>query len=101
MQTIRWVFLGILILFSIYTIYAAFKESFWKTLMGIFKKKWGAQIFTDLFLGLVLFNFIVYLNEGSLLIALGWFAASLILGNLTTLLYVVLYFDVIVAHFIK
>jgi hypothetical protein len=99
MENIRWVALVILILFSSYTIYAGWRESFWKTLKGILQKKWGLQIFTDLFLGLLLFNFIIYLNEGSAWIAIGWFTASLILGNITTLFYFVLYFEAIVSHF--
>ena len=49
--------------------------------------------------GLLMFNFIVYLNEGSLLIMLAWLVPTMILGNIIPLIYFVVNFHSLVSHF--
>ena len=99
MENIRWAAIIILVLFFAYTTYVVWTESFWKSLKAILSRRWGIQICTDLVIGVTLFNVFVYLHEGSLLITLAWFAASLAFGNIATLFYLVLNFNALVAHF--
>lgn len=61
---------------------------------------WGRQIGIDLYLGLSLTLFIVYLNEGSVLVMLLWLIPTFAFGNLATLLYFAIHYDAIVARFI-
>lgn len=65
----------------------------------ILSRKWGQQVIMDLYVGLFLFGFIIYLNEGSVWTALAWVVPAAILGNPVTLLYVILNFESLVAHF--
>ncbi|NBD08944.1 MULTISPECIES: hypothetical protein [Corallococcus] len=53
----------------------------------------------DLYLGLFLFNFVIYLNEGSVLVAAAWLLPTLILGNIVPLIYFVVNFGSLVSHF--
>jgi hypothetical protein len=99
MQIVRWTALAVLLLFSAYTVFCIRKENFWKSCKAVFALKWGKQITMDLYIGLLLFNFFVYLNEGSIWTMLAWLVPSLALGNLVPLLYFVIHFDSIVAHF--
>ncbi|NOK19676.1 hypothetical protein [Corallococcus carmarthensis] len=64
METIRWLALLMLILFAGYTVHASRTESFGKSVKTVLALKWGRQVTIDLYLGLFLFNFFVYLNEG-------------------------------------
>lgn len=99
MEFLRWAALGILLLFSGYTIYVAKTESFWKSLRTVIALKWGKQVVMDLYVGLFLFGFFIYLVEGSLLVTLAWLVPALILGNPVTLLYFVVSFPAIMSHF--
>lgn len=54
----------------------------------------------DLYLGLFLFNFFIYLNEGSVLHVAAWLIPTLILGNIVPLIYFVVNFNSLVSHFI-
>ena len=90
---------AILISFSIFTAWVIWKESFFKSLKKILAFRWGVQIFTDLAIGIVLFNFIIYLNEGSIWVALAWFGASVLLGNLATMTYFHHNYQTLLAHF--
>lgn len=100
MSVVRWSALLVLIVFSAYTIYVTKTESFFKSLKAVWKLKWGKQALFDLYVGLFLFNFIVFLNEDSGLVALTWLICSLILGNPVTLLYFVVNFDKLMSHFL-
>jgi hypothetical protein len=60
---------------------------------------WGRQIGADLYLGLCLALFIVYLHEGAVA-ALLWALPTLAFANLSILLYVAIHFDALVARFL-
>ena len=96
---IRYLALAFLLFFTAYTLYCMKKENFWKSLRDVYALKWGKQVILDLYLGLFFFSLIVYLHEGSFLIALLWILPALVLGNLVPLLYLVLYFPQLAQHF--
>lgn len=100
MDYIRWATVGVLILFSLYTVHATGTENFWRSLKTVMALRWGRQVVADLYIGLLLFHFFVYLNEGSFLMMLAWLAPSLILGNLVTLVYFVLNFNSLLGLFL-
>lgn len=100
MAMVRGIALVALIAFTGYTIYCIRTENFWKSCRAVFSLKWGRQVMIDLYLGLFLFTFLIYLNEGSLAAAVLWLVPTLILGNIVPLLYFVIYFDSIVRHFV-
>lgn len=100
MEYIRWAALAALILFSFYTVYATGAESFWKSLRTVIALRWGRQVVADLYIGLFLFHFFVYFNEGSLLMTLAWLVPSLILGNIVTLAYFVVNFYSLIEWFL-
>lgn len=99
MESLRWLALALLILFSGYTVHASRTESFWRSLKSVLALRWGRQVTMDLYLGLFLFNFFVYLNEGSLALALAWLLPTLVLGNIVPLIYFVVNFDSLVSRF--
>jgi len=99
MESIRWVALALLILFSFYTIHASRTESFWRSLKTVMALKWGRQVVIDLYLGLLLFHFVIFLNEGSLLAMVAWLIPTLLLGNIVPLIYLVVSFQSLVSHF--
>lgn len=81
-----------------YTVYCSAREDLFQSIARISELHWGRQIGADLYLGLVVtLFFVVYLNEGSALVALLWLVPTLLFANLATLLYLVLHFDELVA----
>ena len=86
--------------FTGYSAYCSAKEDLFATVRRMAEWHWGRQIGVDLYIGLLLSVFVVYLNEGSALVTLCWLVPVLLFGNLATLLYVVIHFDRIVAHFL-
>lgn len=100
MEGIRWIALVLLILFSGYTVHASRTESFGRSLKTVLALKWGRQVTMDLYLGLFLFNFFVYLNEGSMLLVAAWLIPTLLLGNIVPLIYFVVNFNALVSHFV-
>jgi hypothetical protein len=48
METVRWIAVGVLILFSIYTVYASRTESFGRSFKTVMSLKWGRQVVIDL-----------------------------------------------------
>ncbi len=62
-------YLAWLLFFSFlgYTIYCSSKESFFRSLRRLYPILWARQIGLDLYIGLVLTSFLIYLNEGSML----------------------------------
>ena len=87
----------ILIAFLSYSVYCNHKENFFRSLRSIAGLYWGRQIGTDLYLGLLIALFIIFLNDG-LLIALIWLVPILIYANLMVLLYLAINFDSLVAN---
>ncbi len=84
-----------LLVFIGYSVYCSFQENFFRSLRSIATLHWGRQIGTDLYLGLAVALFIIFLNEGAL-VALLWLVPTLIYANLVVLLYLAINFDSIV-----
>lgn len=86
--------------FLAYSIYCSSQENLFRSIGKIADLHWGRQIGIDLYLGLSLTLFIVYLNEGSVLAVLLWLLPTLAFANLATLLYFAIHYDAIVARFL-
>ena len=99
MEPIRILLFIALILFVSFTVYCIKKENFWKSLDAVISLKWGKQVIVDLYLGLFLFGYFIYLNENSFLITLAWLIATLCLGNIVTLLYFIVNYQSLLSHF--
>ena len=82
--------------FLIYSVHCSLREDLFRSVGTIAKMYWGRQIGADLYLGLFVGIFIIYLNEGAL-VALCWLLPTLAFANLSVLLYVAVNFDTIVA----
>ena len=78
-----------------YSVYCSFKENFYRSVRSIATMHWGRQIGADLYLGLFVSLFIIFLNEGALVAAI-WLIPILIYANLIVLLYLAMNFDTIV-----
>ena len=90
----------LLIAFFGYSVYCTFQENFFRSVRSIATLYWGRQIGADLYLGLLIALFIIFLNEG-LLVALLWLVPILIYANLVVLLYIAINFDTIVAKLLE
>lgn len=86
--------------FLAYTIHCSSREDLFASVRKISQLRWGRQIGADLYLGLCLALFVVYLNEGSVLAVLLWLLPALAFANLATLLYFAIHYDSIVARFL-
>ncbi len=89
------VFIG----FTMYTIHCSSKENLFKTIKRMSEWFWGWQIGIDLYIGLFLSVFIIYLHSGSIMIALLWLVPCILFGNLATLLYFAIHYNSIVEKF--
>ena len=98
-EILRWIAAVLLVVLTGHTIYACFAESFSSSFKTIMDLVWGRQTIVDLYLGLILFVFIIYLHQQSWWVTLAWLIPTLILGNIVPLLYFVIYFHSIVAAF--
>ena len=85
--------------FLFYSLYCSRKENIIRSVISMTKLHWGRQVGIDLYLGLFLTLFIVFLHQGLLMMAL-WLLPILAFGNLATLLYFVIHFESIVSKFI-
>lgn len=86
--------------FLAYTVYCSSRENLFKTVGKMSELHWGRQIGIDLYLGLMLAVLVIYLNEGSALVALLWLLPGLLFVNLVTYLYFAIHFEEIVARFL-
>lgn len=86
--------------FLLYTLSISSKENFFKSLKKLHPVLWHRQIGLDLYIGLMIPLFIIYLNEGSVLVLLFWLVPVLIFANLATLLYLALNYQTLVNHFL-
>jgi len=86
--------------FLAYSIQISNKENFFKSLKRLWPILWSRQIGLDLYLGLVVFMFILYLHEGSIIITLLWLIPVTLFANMATLLYLALHYDSLIAHFV-
>lgn len=96
---VRWLALAACLLFTGYTVYCVKKEHFWRTCLAVWKFRWGRQVTIDLYLGLSMFVFFIYLHTGSVLTALIWLIPTYGLGNITPLFYLFWHFESIVGRF--
>jgi hypothetical protein len=96
-KVVTWI---MFISFLTYSIYCSKKENIFKTVKTIFPLHWARQIGIDLYIGIFITTFIIYLNEGSLLILAFWFVPIILFANLATLLYIAMNFDSIVSRFV-
>jgi hypothetical protein len=83
-----------------FTIFASARENLFRSIDEIGELYWGRQIGIDLYIGLLIFMFFVYLNEGSALVMLCWLVPSIAFVNLATLLYLAMHFEEIVSKFL-
>ncbi len=84
-----------LLVFLAYSVYCSFTENFFRSVRSIATLHWGRQIGADLYLGLFVSLFIIFLNEGAL-VAVIWLLPILIYANLVVLLYFAINFDTFV-----
>lgn len=82
-----------------YSIQCSARENIFKTIRTMNGLWWGRQIGLDLYLGLALTLFLIYLHHGGLVVAL-WLLPTLAFANLATLLYFSIYYDSLVARFV-
>lgn len=99
MEIFKWIAIFLLVLFGGYSVYCNFKESFFQSVKAMWKLHFGRQAIIDLYLGLILFMFFVYLIEGSVLTTVLWFLPAIPFVNIVTLIYVIVNFDRIVTFF--
>ena len=95
----KYVLWGLFFRFLGYTIYCGTKENFFKSIKRMSEMYWGWQVGLDLYIGLLLPLFIIYLHGGGFVLLL-WLIPILLNANLFTLLYFALNYDALVAHFI-
>lgn len=94
----KLVFWGLFFVFLAYSIYCSTRENLFKTIGVISRYYWGRQIGTDLYLGLGIMLFVIYLKEGSLIALLFWIVPTLLFANLATLFYVAMNYDALVSR---
>ncbi|MEM8861384.1 MAG: hypothetical protein AAGD96_23925 [Chloroflexota bacterium] len=86
--------------FLAYSIYCSTKENLFKTVRKIYPYLWARQIGIDLYIGLVISLFLIYLNEGSLLVVAFWLVPTILFANQATLLYIAMNYDSLVSNFL-
>lgn len=91
-----------LVLFTFlgYSLYCHSHEDFFKTMKKTGKYHWTKQIGVDLYIGVGLVGYVIFLNQGMLVLAL-WLVPLLIYANLATLLYLAMNYDALVATVVK
>ena len=97
-KTLTWL---LLLSFLFYSLRISLRENFFTSLKRMSPILWSRQVGLDLYIGLLLPLFIIYLNEGSILYMLMWLLPIFVFANLATLLYVALNYDSIIAHFVS
>lgn len=99
-DSIRLCILVTLILFTVFTIYCSLYENLIKTFIKVCEFSWGKQVTIDLYIGLLLFNLFIYLDQGkSLFNTICWLIPSLIFGNIVPLIYCFINYHSIVQRF--
>lgn len=61
---------------------------------------WGRQIGIDLYIGITIMAFFIYLHSGSVFVLLLWLLPLFAFANLATLLYIAIHYDSIVEKFL-
>lgn len=96
---VKYILIGTLVSFVVYTIYCSFKENFVKSFRKIFQLLWGRQVGVDLYIGIFLFSFFMFMIEKSVSILFLWLLPSIIFGNIIPLVYLITHFEVICGLF--
>lgn len=91
----------ILLLFLLYTLQISSQENFFASLQRMNSILWSRQVGLDLYIGLLIPLFIIYLHEGSLLVMVLWLLPVLVFANLATLLYLALNYQSLVSYFVE
>ena len=86
--------------FSAYSGFCTVREDLFETVKNIIGWHFGRQICLDLYVGLWLILFLIFLNEPTFLGFLAWAIPSLFYVNILSLLYVAIHFDQIVSKFL-
>jgi hypothetical protein len=95
------VFWAAFVIFTIYSIYCNTRENLFKTIGVMSRLHWGRQIGLDLYIGLTITAFVIYLHTGSAVVALIWLVPLFLFGNLATLLYFAVNYDSILTKFLN
>ena len=85
--------------FLAYSVYCSSREDLFRSIGVILTMHWGRQISADLYLGLLVGMFFIYLHDGAV-IALIWLLPTLAFANLSILLYMAINFESIVTRFL-
>jgi hypothetical protein len=97
----KFVFWAAFAAFAAYSIYCSSRENLFKTLGTVTGLHWGRQIVLDLYIGISISAFLIYLHSGSVLVVLLWLVPLIAFANLATLLYFAINYDSIVAKFLN
>lgn len=90
----------LLLAFLLYSLYCNWNENFFKTMHKITPYLWFRQVSLDLYIGLLIPLFLIYLHTGSWLVVALWFVPILLMANLASLLYLALNYQSLVGYFV-
>lgn len=96
----KFAFWAAFIGFTAYSIYCSSKEDLFKTMKVMSGLHWGRQIGIDLYIGISILAFFIYLHSGSMLVLLLWLLPLIAFANLATLLYRAIHYDSLVEKFL-
>ena len=96
----KYVLLAIYFCFLVYSLQAARRENFFKSLTMIIKLYWGRQVCLDLYVSVVLSLIFIYMVEDSIGIFMLWILPVLVFANLAILPYLILNYGLIVGYFL-
>ncbi len=90
----------ILLAFLVYSWRIGQREDFFKSVQRMWSNLWFRQISLDLYIGLLIPLFLIYLHSGSIVVLLLWFLPVLFFANLATLVFLALNYDALIAGFV-
>ncbi|MCA9559355.1 MAG: hypothetical protein KC583_12420 [Myxococcales bacterium] len=85
--------------FLAYSIHCARHENLFRTVGLVGRYFWGRQICADLYISATLSLAIIHLNSADLVVTLLWVLPVLFYVNLAILVYVLVHFEQLIAHF--
>lgn len=96
---LKYILIGMLVSFIGYTVYCSLKENFVKSLKKTVQLFWGRQFVIDLYIGIFLFSFFLYMFEKSFSVLFVWLLPSIVFGNIIPLVYLITHFEMICGFF--
>lgn len=100
MQAVPWVSLGLWLIWIGYTGWLWRNHNFKEAFQKVWAMPWGKQMTFDLWLALLGFGVVVFLNEPNPWVAAAWVLSSLLLGNLALPLpYLFFRWELLLSHF--